>query len=663
MRRRVLLKRLIDFVASGGAAHPFKLTLQDVVLCQLWLDGQGHQRVQSETTQRVGARLDRWIAAPDEPDLNTAGRRHQHLIRLLIQRLEGGALAKIAADEVAFFCAAHELVERSRSGKMQARFLSLAAPYREVMLARREEVAPSNDAHQLEQYIQYASEKDILAAGVSAVRLLAGIELPCRGPVFKAGNNLRVLGDIPEGCTVVVENEGFCSVDGYVMGRVLARNYCEVRHNISGVAVVLRGHVRARGIINNAQVISKLGSVYCHNAQGPKLVFAVAQSTMLGRFVTRDMAVGGDVRGSHIEVAGTAQAAHYRHLGMNGVTVVLRRELSCEDYGEVTGDELKQLLSRAYALRRYAHNFQNLETAARREADHTAQSILMYLFGGGEVQKRLQGFLHAQRRHTLVSNVVDNLQGILEQAQDSLMGAVAGEDEPALPRPEDGGDTEGEGDHELRGARAEAEKLERSLRARNLNQMQRTLLLEEARLKLAEMLALQRQTAEKMREEERSIQHLEQYEKVLAGSGEGATKLAVLNNILPALQKQPPESPIGTRLRANFVTRALRTVERAAARAEQFSAKAEENLLDFRAVSERLGKDYQIRVLEDPESEGESARVTGMFEEGTRIFMDTCVENMAEAPGDTILTRESDKGIQTYVRPNARSRFHTSDRS
>lgn len=661
-----MLNRLIDFVVTESREHPFKLTLEDVALCKLWCDGQERRNADHKAIEPVRKRVAAWIACPDEPELNTAGRRHQRVLRSLIRQIEQGHREKLAADELALLCAAWELCSPVTSDTVQARLRERLADCQEELHALRARVEPSDDLHQLAIHIQYATPADIRNAPVSSIRLLAGIELPCRGPIFKAGNHLRILGDVPEDCTVVVENEASCSVDGYVLGRVLAKNYCEIRHNISGVAIVLRGHIRARSIINNAVAVSKMGEILCRNAQGPKLVFAgsaihVWENTMMGRFITRDMTVSQEVRGSHLEVAGTAHAGAFRNLGMSNVNVVLRRELSCEDFGEVTGGELRQLLSQAYTLRRKAHNFKNLAEAARLEAEHSAQSCLMYIFGGGEVQKRLQGVLYAQRRHKLVSNVVDNLEHILEQAQDGFFGDVPGNAEELKSG---FGDTEDDidNDKDLLGARAEAEKLQKSLRAKNLNRLQRTLLLDEVREKLSEMRVLQQEAEARLRDEERSIQHLEKYEQVLAGSGAGATKTDVLAKILPAMQKQPAESVMGKRLRSNFIVRALRGVERAVRHQKEFSVKAEESLTGFRAVTDRLGKDYQIRVLENPESEEEPARVTGIFDSGVRVFLDVYLENLAEVPRESLIVTDHNEHEQTFLRPGAGSRFYSSSR-
>ena len=175
------------------------------------------------------------------------------------------------------------------------------------------------------------------------------------------------------------------------------------------------------------------------------------------------------------------------------------------------------------------------------------------------------------------------------------------------------------------------------------------------------MTLIQARMAEQVAFEERAMQNLEKYEQILAGSGKNATKLEVLNRILPALQKQPPDSPIGKRLRSSFVVRALRTIERAGRHADEFDAKATEHLTNFRGVSERLGKDFQIRILENPEEGGNVARVTGRFESGARIYMDDYIENLAEAPPDAVVIAPHDDAVRTYLRSGAGSRFHTAE--
>src|SRR5690606_21980894 len=103
---------------------------------------------------------------------------------------------------------------------------------------------------------------------------------------------------------------------------------------------------------------------------------------------------------------------------------------------------------------------------------------------------------------------------------------------------------------------------------------------------------------------------------------------------------------------------ALRAIERATTHAAEFEKKAEESLADFRAVSERLGKDYQIRVLENPEDESFAARVTGCFEPGVHIYMDAFDEN-APATADRVLVTQEDDAVHTFIRAGGGTRFHS----
>jgi hypothetical protein len=102
-------------------------------------------------------------------------------------------------------------------------------------------------------------------------------------------------------------------------------------------------------------------------------------------------------------------------------------------------------------------------------------------------------------------------------------------------------------------------------------------------------------------------------------------------------------------------------VERAVRRAGELEEKATENLGNFRAVSDQLGKDYQIRILENPEDEGNAARVTGRFESGSRIYMDEYIENIAGASPDALIITPNDEAIHTYLRSGAGTRFHTAE--
>ncbi len=654
-----MIEGLVEYVAGLPVEEAGRLNLQDMALCQAW----GAADPSDARGAALRARIDAWKAAPVRADEETEGRRHQLLLRESIEALEHDKHQDLLGDELAFVGAALDLARASAQADCFGRVLGLLGKHEQALEGRRVALKPSAGLSSLTGRIEYASERDIRRAPHRETRLLAGIELPSRGPVLTCQSNLRVLGDVPDNCTVVVEGDAACSVEGYVLGRVLAKRDCEVRGNIAGIAVVLHGDVRARGIINNATVVAKMGSVHCRNAQGPRLIFAskaihVAEGAMLGRFVTRFMSVANDVRGGQIQVSGMVEAGHFRHLGASNLAIVLRRELSCEDFGEVTGTELNRLLSDAYRLRGLAHNYDTMEGMARRECEHQAQSTLMYLFGGSETHKKLEDMATAQRRLKTLERTVDTLGEVLEAAEDHLSQRDSAGRSFASEEVGQGLEDDGPLDQDLAQEHEAARKYRQKLKSRKLSTAQAADMLSELNEKL-ERLDKERENLEvTIAQRAKELQSLEQYGKLLSKGGKSTTKLDMLQRILPSLRKQPPQSPVVGRLKSAFVEMALRNVDRQLRHATQYNELASKYRNDFQAVSDRLGKDFQMRVLENP-SESEVARAIGRFDGGVRIYMDVFIEDEKDIPkGGMVITPDGDKEVRTYVRPTRSRGYH-----
>ncbi len=657
-----MLERLVEYVLEQPENFCAQLLLQDMALCQAWLescDGDG------EEAGRVKALRDRvvcWQQAEPAAVESTAGRRQQMFLREAVSRIQRKGLDALSNSEVFFLHAVDRLLTQVVNPERFARVERLLRRSRDRLIQRCEGIRPTPHLPDLSGLIQYVTEADILQAPVRDTRLLAGIELPCRGPVLSASCHLRVLGDVPERSTVVVEGAGHCCVDGYVMGRVLSKRQCEIRGNISGVAVVLHGDIRARSIINNAQVIAKMGSVYCQSAQGPKLVFAgrrlsIAGDTMLGNYIARKMDVGNDVRGGRIQVSELVQAKHFRHLGANTLSVVLRRELNCEDFGEVTGAELKKLLSRAYRLRSVAHHFEAVGNLAQNEAERSAQSVLMYVFGSGEAHRKLGSLMRCQRRIEILNRIENNLRDLLETARDGLTRRETSTAPDLQSESLALFDDSDPVDDDLRKEHEDAVKLRERLRARGLDRKQRTLIMQQTAAKLEHVEEEKRAALVELERKEKSIQTLEPYEKLVESSGKGASKLEVLQRVLPTLQQQT-EGPIASRLKSGFVTMELRKISQRVRYAEDYRKRAEDTLHEFRTVTDRLGEDFQVEVLERPEDESLGARAIGHFDEGVSIYLEVVTEDPSEQPPGTVFKTEVDDGVRCYIRERDHVRFH-----
>lgn len=651
-----MLDRLIDYVVASRQDRLAGLLVQDIGLCQAWYESCEGVAGFRDLCETLSPQISAWRQVVTAPVDDTEGRRHQYLLRDLISVLQEDRQAELNGDEVAFLCAVHHLTLGVAEPAQFTRLRSLLDPYMTVLQRQRRNFSATGGLAMLAKCIQYVVETDIQRAPSRETRLLAGIEMPCRGPVMTCDGHLRVLGDVPDDCTVVVDGRGVCSVEGYILGRVLAKQRCEVRRNISGVTVVLRGDIRARGIINNAYVVAKAGSVYCRSAQGPKLVFGgkrivITTGTMLGRYITRTMDVAKEVRGGQIQVSELVHAEHFRHLGPNNLTIVLRRELSCEDFGEVTGAELNRLLSEAYRLRRMAGHFEAMADTARREAEHNARSILMFLFGGSETHKKLEEIVAAQHRLNMVARIMGNLQDVVESAEEGLIRAAPMSHEDSLPE----GDllsieSAGPLDQDLAEENENALRMRRRLSSRQLDRRQTSLILAEAQEKLDRLRLEREDLVVLVAQKEREMQALDQYERLLSGSGKNATNLQVLQKLVPLLREQSSDNPIAVRMQTAFVTVALRNIDQRLRHIKDYEERLAQYRRDFRTVSGRLGKDFQIQVLENPDDEERAARATGRFEAGIKIYRDIWVEDESELPPGNVLTTTEDSGIRTYIR-------------
>ena len=197
------------------------LLLQDAALCRAWRHSHHREPSLEEVCGKIEARLGYWLDHMRAPDLETEGRRHQWLLREVLGKLQQDRHHDLLPDEAAFLWSVQELLGANDSLPGHERLVRLLTPHLDVLRDICGTTPPSPGLKGLTKQIYYACEEDVRQAPQRETRLLAGIELPCRGPVLTTPCHLRLIGDVPDSCTVVVEGNGVCAVDGYVMGRVL----------------------------------------------------------------------------------------------------------------------------------------------------------------------------------------------------------------------------------------------------------------------------------------------------------------------------------------------------------------------------------------------------------------------------------------------------------
>ena len=191
------------------------------------------------------------------------------------------------------------------------------APKMEAIKSLRESREPVRGLPAVLKHVGVATEASILAATRRTIGNFGGLALSFRGPVLRHGGSLKIIGDIPDGAAVVVEGDA-CYVAGYVLGNLLVSGHTEVRENISGLLITQRGNIRARGIVNRATVIAKLGRIRIGAAEGPDLVYAgtqlrIDERTRLGHYLAPRIRVDGEVTGGEFAVTTRLQALQFNH--------------------------------------------------------------------------------------------------------------------------------------------------------------------------------------------------------------------------------------------------------------------------------------------------------------------------------------------------------------
>ena len=376
-----MLDALIEFVQKAQGEDFEKLCMEDAALCIAWCrswEGNAARMSQYESVPKI---VKTWINTPQADFAHTEGRRHQWVLRELIDELQAGRARTLAWDEVALLTAVMELIELSGTPDTYTRLRTLLTPHAKLLTVQAKSLPPAPGLPTIAACLHVVSSKQVLASRPRDVKVFAGIPVNVRGPVLvHERGHLKILDQVPENCTVVVEN-GSVSVGGFVLGRVAASQHCEVRENISGMVVVRQGNVRARGIMVRSKVVSKWGSVWGKQAESPDLVFAgteirVENTTSMGEFRAPVITVLGDVCGGVYRVTKQLTADRFRSEQNRKLSIVLRQDLTCEDYGENPGPDGLRYLMKANRMKR--------DIAAMRERVATAQSEAEHAIANAE---------------------------------------------------------------------------------------------------------------------------------------------------------------------------------------------------------------------------------------------------------------------------------------
>ncbi|NUM56254.1 MAG: hypothetical protein HUU46_21655 [Candidatus Hydrogenedentes bacterium] len=673
-----MLDALIEYVQKAGPDELEHLAIQDAALCLAWhrsWDSNAERQAQCEAIPSI---VEKWANGPHVGNVNTEGRRHQWTLREFIDDLQAGRVRSLAWDQVTFGIVVLELIDKMGAPESYARLRSLLVPHAKQLAIQAKALPPAPGLPTISARLHVVTSKQIAAARPRDVKIFAGIPVNVRGPVLiHDKGHLKILDQVPENCTVVVE-DGSVSIEGFVLGRVAASQHCEVRENISGMVVVRQGNIRARGILVKSKVISKWGSVCGKAAESPELVFAgteirVEASTNMGEFKAPVITVLGDVHGGVFHVTRQLAADHYRSSDNRGLSIVLRQDLTCQDYGENPGPDGLRLLMKANRMKRDLAAMRERVALAHSEAEHAARCALTFLLGddgGDPVAEKLQ---HAQHRLALINRVASIFQTLIALAEERVErlaryeGRIWEEDD----------ESNEETAKDLNEVHADFTQLSSEGGAENDldNEMQEIAGLRERLLAPSADLAKVAQTLEYMRDRlrlwKREREHLhdliakhESEVKLLQGANARARGMTTAMPMVQFLKQlithlrdrgDAPNSPQMLRLQSGFMRVALRTINSRVERAERDKRTIEKARDAMNDVAGRLRKEFQIPFENDEADSGELPKVSGAFDAGVRILADVYLLNETTNPkSGAVLVTPLSHATKTYVRDSGR---------
>ncbi|MDZ4861642.1 MAG: hypothetical protein SGI88_21935 [Candidatus Hydrogenedentes bacterium] len=668
-----MLDRLVEYVLNAGKEELGQLAIQDAALAEVWQRSWIGNPVRLQECEGIAAVVDAWTVAVQPEYQQTEGRRHQWTLREAIDEVLEGRVRRLPWDHVHLLTSVYALTERAQDRAAYSRLRSLIAPYTDDLHALAESLPPAPGMPAISARLHVVTGADIESSRPREIKLFAGVPIHARGPVLiHEKGHLKVLDLVPENCTVVVE-DGSVSVEGFVMGRVAASQNCEVRDNISGMVIVRQGNVRSRGVMVRAFVVSKWGSVVCRQAEAPNLLFAGADivvegSTTMGVFKAPRVTVHDAVHGGTFHVTKSLNASTFHHTDTRHLAIVLRQNLTCQDYNEDVGIDGLKLINKANRLKRQIETLRERIAQTHVEAEHAARGGIAFLLGGETalvVAERLQ---RAQHRLALLNRVTNILQSLTGMAEDRLerLSRYAGK---SMPEDDESVEehtshinevhaefkhlqTEGDPEHDINDEMLDLIARKDRILAPNASIPKVSQGLEYLRDRLAAWQKEREQIHQFIAQQESGIQVLQGASERAKGIQTAMPMGQFLRQLITLLRERgdAPNSPQMLRLQGGFLRVILRTVNNRVERAERDRRAIEVLRETFLATSDRLRKEFQIALKED-DTPGEPPTVTGVFDVGVKIYPDAYLLNESvPATGAVLETAASGSARQTYVR-------------
>jgi len=657
--------RLLEHVLKMPVEKLAELGIQDAALCDLWYSTRSRDASKIKDQERFPDVIEEWRQNANNKELQTEGRRHQTLLRELLDVVHEGKTDSLARDELSLLLRVHKLACDARHSDAFERVRVGIERHIDKLRQRHESLPRERGLPRITQRFRVVNTEDIQRARAQEVRMVAGVELPSRGPVLTQRGHLRVLGDVPERATLVVE-DGSCVVDGFVMGRVAVSGACEVFENLCGVVIARNGDIRARNIVDGAFVVAKRGWVHCRRAQNAELIFGgecvkIREASVEGRILSKKILIEGEAEGGEMHVGLEIKAERYMQSVNRPMNIVFRKRLSCKDYGEEPGLQMSADVSHALHLRGKLHFTNQQMVFALSEAEQFAGNAISYLLVGEEVKVHVDRMTAAQGRLNVVNRIILTLATLYSECSSKLEAATEEE------KPQSEGD--GDANQLLDDLDTDIERLEGNAdeketlapEKQEIAHLRKNLLscgstpegLANRLAELGQKLNRWRREAETLesaiQEHEERTRTALRAKNLLIDESKKKTKLLALKEIIAKVKAGPSDSPMAFRVADSYTAILLRSIQSRVELSKKFHAELETVRAQFQEARDGIWESYQMDIDEVDDSQMEM-RASGVFDSGVNLHADLLFLNGDAPPGP-------DASITTGANGNAPSLY------
>jgi hypothetical protein len=604
-----MYERLASIVTASPVDAIGSFYLEDIALCATWYESHEEDAGITERFSELKQAFDHWVRDAVAPRTDTEGFRQQPLIRELIGELTEGHVSRLERDELDLLYFTVAFARRSGKLDIFRRVLSCTAPYMNSIERVRKKKSLIPGCPNLGNRYAVVDASDLQAAELRDVKTFGGLTLPIRGPIYVREGGLKIMSDIPAGCTVAVD-KGSCCVRGNVEGILAATESIDITDNISGVAISRCSSIGAKVLLDQSTLVSKEDTVRSVSSEGPKLAYAARKITIRGdaiggRYFARKVEIGGDMVGGDLYSTERATARSFITTDGRPLRVCLLRGLSCKDYGEVLSTESNKLLNTAMKLRQRLNHLEGLGELAEQEADDLAGNILMYVLGEGDSKDRINKIQKRRRRLSFLDRLLAGIRALVMAAEDRINNCepaedgASGEDMATLDELRQeltSLSNEGSIEPELHEHKEDIIYLGRKLQRRGIVRMGLEQVLDRLLMKDAIIREWADTLASELLKEELEIERVIGRAALLERARAECSRVEVLMQLVAASRKRPTSDIFKQRLNDRQVKLLQRTMENRNSRASSYHVTCRDVQHRIEEVRKKMWTDYKVSL-------------------------------------------------------------------